>query len=57
MKRIQSEEQVPGLVRDEATGLLAYDSGAAPGSVDTVSWIDRDRERRMRYVSGEVDEP
>ncbi len=57
MKRIQSEEQVPGLVTDEAIGLLVYDSGAAPGSVDTVGWIDRDRERRMRYVSGEGDEP
>ena len=52
---IRRREQAPGLV--EECGMLVYDSGAPPASVDTVDWINRDRERRMRYVSGEVDEP
>ncbi len=52
---IRRKEQAPGLV--EECGLLVYDSGAPAASVDTLDWINRDRERRMRYVSGEVDEP
>ncbi len=52
---IRRKEQAPGLV--EECGMLVYDSGAPPESVDTVDWINRDRERRTRYVSGEVDEP
>jgi AbrB family looped-hinge helix DNA binding protein len=52
---IRRKEQAPGLV--EECGLLVYDSGVPPGSVDTLDWINRDRERRMAYVSGEVDEP
>src|SRR5271167_796861 len=51
---IRRREQAPGLV--EECGLLVYDNGAPPASVDTVDWINRDRERRLAYVSGEVDE-
>jgi AbrB family looped-hinge helix DNA binding protein len=52
---IRRKEQAPGLV--EECGLLVYDSGAPPASVDTVDWISRDRERRVAYVRGESDEP
>jgi AbrB family looped-hinge helix DNA binding protein len=52
---IRRPVQAPGLVEDR--GMLVYDSGAPPGSFDTVDWINRDRERRMAYVSGEIDEP
>jgi len=52
---IRRRAQAPGLV--EECGMLVYDSGAPTASVDTIDWIDRERERRLRYVSGEVDEP
>jgi AbrB family looped-hinge helix DNA binding protein len=52
---IRRPVQAPGLIEDR--GMLVYDSGAPPASIDTVEWINRDRERRMAYVSGEIDEP
>ena len=52
---IRRQAPAPGLV--EECGMLVYDSGAPPGSVDTLEWIEKDRERRMAYVSGEVAEP
>ena len=54
---IRRREEAPGLVRDSATGLLVYDSGIPPDSEDVVGLIDRDRERRMSYLRGDVDEP
>jgi AbrB family looped-hinge helix DNA binding protein len=51
---IRRKEQAPGLVQER--GLLVYDSGVPPASVDIVGWIDDDRERRLRYVSGEAGE-
>jgi AbrB family looped-hinge helix DNA binding protein len=54
---IRRQKQAPGLVKDEATGLLVYDAGIPPGSEDVVALIDRDRERRMSYLRGDVDEP
>jgi AbrB family looped-hinge helix DNA binding protein len=54
---IRRQQQAPGLVKDEATGLLVYDSGLPPGSEDVVGLIERDRERRMSYLRGDVDEP
>jgi bifunctional DNA-binding transcriptional regulator/antitoxin component of YhaV-PrlF toxin-antitoxin module len=41
----------------EENGLLVYDSGVDIGDGDIVRWIKDDRERRMKYVSGEVAEP
>jgi AbrB family looped-hinge helix DNA binding protein len=52
---IRRPNQALGLV--EECGMLVYDSGAPQASVDTVDWIDRDRERRLAYVRGEVDKP
>jgi AbrB family looped-hinge helix DNA binding protein len=54
---IRRRGQAPGLVKDSITGLLVYDSGLPPGSEDVVGLIDRDRERRMSYLRGDVDEP
>jgi len=44
-----------GLIREN--GLLVFDSGADIGDADILRWIDEDRERRMKYVTGIVDEP
>jgi hypothetical protein len=44
-----------GLIREN--GLLVYDSGADIAEGDVLRWIDEDRERRMKYISGIVDEP
>lgn len=52
---IRRQQQAPGLIEDR--GMLVYDNGAPPSSFDSVDWINRDRERRMAYVSGEIDEP
>jgi AbrB family looped-hinge helix DNA binding protein len=52
---IRRPTQAPGLIEDR--GMLVYDNGAPPSSFDSVDWINRDRERRMAYVSGEIDEP
>jgi len=53
--RIVLPTQAPGLIEDR--GMLVYDNGAPSSTFDTVDWINRDRERRMAYVSGEIDEP
>ncbi len=54
---IRRKEQAPGLVKDEVTGLLVYDGGLPPGSQDVVGLVERDRERRMSYLRGDVNEP
>jgi AbrB family looped-hinge helix DNA binding protein len=52
---IRRDNPVPGLIR--VHGLLVYDSGGPPSSIDIVGLINEDRERRSRYIAGEVDEP
>jgi AbrB family looped-hinge helix DNA binding protein len=47
---LRSERHGKGLYKDR--GLWVYDSGAATAP-DTVAMIRDDRERRMRYLSGE----
>ena len=49
------EEPGRGLI--EENGLLVYDSGVDIGEGDIVQWIQNDRERRSKYVAGEVAEP
>jgi AbrB family looped-hinge helix DNA binding protein len=52
---LKPRKEPRGLYKED--GLWVYDSGA-PMSNDMVNeWIANDRERRMRYVSGESLEP
>jgi len=41
----------------EENGLLVYDSVVDIGDGDIVQWINDDRERRIKYIAGIVDEP
>lgn len=38
-------------------GLWVYDAGIPISAEDTRRWVEEDRERRMRFVSGESLEP
>jgi len=52
---VRREQSGRGLI--EENGLLVYDSGVDIGDGDIVQWIKDDRERRIKYVGGEVAEP
>jgi AbrB family looped-hinge helix DNA binding protein len=52
---IRSKPKGKGLHKDR--GLWVYDSGTALTEDDVNSWINDDRERRLRYVAGESLEP
>ena len=52
---VRREQPGRGLI--EENELLVYDSGVDIGDGDIVQWIKDDRERRIKYVSGEVAEP
>ena len=49
--------ELPGRGLIEENGLLVFDSGVDIGEHDIVQWIHDDRERRIKYLSGEVAEP
>jgi len=52
---IRRESHGRGLICEE--GVWVYDGGAPTNHIDVIQAIEEDRERRMRYLSGESDEP
>jgi AbrB family looped-hinge helix DNA binding protein len=52
---LRAQRDHRGLHKED--GLWVYESGASMTNEDVNRWIAEDRERRMRYVSGESLEP
>lgn len=52
---LRAQRNHRGLYKED--GLWVYESGASMTDDDVNRWITEDRERRMRYVSGESLEP
>jgi AbrB family looped-hinge helix DNA binding protein len=52
---VDMERKAKGLFKDG--GVWVYDSGVPFTEEEASRWVTEDRERRMKFVSGESDEP
>lgn len=54
--RLLLEHDVPEPHLEMREGVWVM-AGGPPGDVDAVGLVERERERRMQFVSGQIDEP